>query len=83
MRVGASACGVLAVALLLAPAGWAQSAATTREGASEPAAGTNTCRYADDGECDEPAAGTGACSPHTDTNDCLRQHSCAYAHDGE
>lgn len=45
--------------------------------------GTNTCRYANDGECDEPDAGTGLCAAGSDTEDCDRANSCQFAHDGE
>ena len=49
----------------------------------------NSCRWANDGECDEPIIGTGACEPGTDSNDCraarpflIRDDSCPFAFDG-
>ncbi len=60
-----------------APEGGAQR---TREDSS--ASGSNTCRYAHDGECDEAGSGTGACSVGTDTADCELQNSCQWAKDG-
>lgn len=50
--------------------------------------GADTCRYANDLECDEPDIGTGACLMHTDYSDCryLREgetNSCRWANDGE
>ena len=43
--------------------------------------GANSCRFANDGECDEPDM----CAPGTDTNDCRSSvaNSCEYANDGE
>ncbi|HCR67085.1 MAG TPA: peptidase S1, partial [Oceanicaulis sp.] len=35
-------------------------------------AGDDSCRYANDNECDEPGLGTGACSAGTDRSDCWR-----------
>ena len=34
--------------------------------------GTDTCRWANDGECDDPGIGTGACQQGTDYSDCWR-----------
>ena len=50
--------------------------------------GAETCRYAQDNECDEPIIGTGACPQHTDYSDCryLRygeRDACEFANDGE
>lgn len=51
-------------------------------------AGADTCRWANDNECDEPDIGTGACPLRTDYTDCrpLREgenDSCRWARDGE
>jgi protease YdgD len=54
-----------------------------------PRTGANdTCRWANDMECDEPGIGTGACTANTDVSDCryLRQgesDACRWARDGE
>ncbi len=51
--------------------------------------GDDSCRYANDGECDDPRIGTGACQAGTDYSDCWRiaqgveDDSCRYANDGE
>ncbi|WP_417496992.1 trypsin-like serine peptidase [Maricaulis sp.] len=51
--------------------------------------GTDTCRWANDGECDDPGIGTGACDQGTDYSDCWRiadgveDDSCQWANDGE
>lgn len=60
--------------------------------------GNNTCRWSNDGECDDVNfGGTGACAPATDASDCLAQvdvgagqapaaggnNSCVFANDGE
>lgn len=60
--------------------------------------GDNTCRWNNDGECDDPNFnGTGACDPGTDATDCLSSvsisadanlpvtgnNSCLFANDGE
>jgi protease YdgD len=51
--------------------------------------GNDTCRWANDNECDDPDIGTGACPMGTDYSDCwrLRQgvedDSCQWARDGE
>ena len=51
--------------------------------------GTDTCRWANDGECDDPGIGTGACQQGTDYSDCWRiaqgveDNSCRWANDGE
>ena len=59
--------------------------------------GNNTCRWSNDGECDDVNfGGTGACTPGTDATDCLTQvqqtttlapsganDSCVFANDGE
>jgi protease YdgD len=51
--------------------------------------GVDTCRFANDGECDDPTIGTGACDQGTDYSDCWRiaeaveDDSCEWANDGE
>jgi protease YdgD len=51
--------------------------------------GDDTCRWANDNECDEPGLGTGACRAGTDRSDCIRlmenreDDSCRWALDGE
>jgi len=51
--------------------------------------GIDTCRWANDGECDDPGLGTGACERGTDYSDCWRlaegveDNSCRWANDGE
>lgn len=51
--------------------------------------GTDSCRWANDGECDDPRFyGTGACAPGTDASDCRLiaaggNDSCEWAADGE
>lgn len=51
--------------------------------------GTDTCRWANDGECDDPGIGTGACQQGTDYSDCWRlvegveDNTCRWANDGE
>jgi protease YdgD len=51
--------------------------------------GNDTCRWANDGECDDPDIGTGACTQGTDRSDCarIREHreddSCRWARDHE
>lgn len=51
--------------------------------------GTDTCQWANDGECDDPGIGTGACEQGTDYSDCWRiatsveDNSCRWANDGE
>ena len=61
-----------------------------RQAGKPPRAGGNdTCRWANDNECDEPGVGTGACSAGTDRSDCIRimenreDDSCRWARDGE
>lgn len=54
----------------------------------KPDASQDSCRYANDKECDEPAIGTGACPIYTDFSDCrfIRQgerDACRFARDGE
>jgi protease YdgD len=68
----------------------AASLAHQRPAGKPPRAGGNdSCRWANDNECDEPGIGTGACSPGTDRSDCIRiiEHreddSCRWARDGE
>ncbi|MEO1038440.1 MAG: trypsin-like serine protease [Pseudomonadota bacterium] len=51
--------------------------------------GDDSCRHANDLECDEPGVGTGACDAGTDYSDCWRimtgqeDNSCQWANDGE
>ena len=48
--------------------------------------GVNSCRYANDGECDDGSlGGPQYCTTGTDANDCgaVRSDSCRYAFDGE
>lgn len=57
-------------------------------GGRAPVRGNDTCRWANDNECDDPDIGTGACAMGTDFSDCrhLRQgenDSCRWARDGE
>lgn len=81
MRGRKALCILAVLAALLAPEGRAQSAQGSSSSSSH---GTDSCRYAHDGECDEPAHGTGACATSTDSEDCdVTQNSCTYAHDGE
>lgn len=52
------------------------------------AAGNDSCRWANDRECDEPGIGTGACQPGTDRSDCQyirfgERDACQWARDGE
>jgi len=53
-----------------------------------PAGQGDTCRWANDHECDEPTIGTGACSAGTDFTDCIHvrsgqdDDSCANARNG-
>lgn len=53
-----------------------------------PGPGNDSCRWANDNECDDPDIGTGACTLGTDYSDCraLREgenDSCRWARDGE
>jgi len=50
--------------------------------------GNDSCRWANDNECDEPDIGTGACTMGTDVSDCRAMRagdndSCRWARDGE
>ncbi|MGE3867674.1 MAG: serine protease, partial [Hyphomonadaceae bacterium] len=51
--------------------------------------GNDSCRWANDNECDDPDIGTGACQMGTDYSDCRRlrtgaeDDSCRWARDGE
>jgi len=51
--------------------------------------GNDSCRWANDNECDDPDIGTGACTLGTDYSDCRRirenreDDSCRWARDGE
>ena len=63
--------------------------APPKPGARAPGAGNDSCRWANDNECDDPDIGTGACTQGTDYSDCRRirenreDDSCQYARDGE
>lgn len=60
-----------------------------RPAASSAVQGDDSCRWANDNECDEPGVGTGACTAGTDYSDCWRvmtgveDDSCQWANDGE
>ncbi|MBI1188197.1 MAG: trypsin-like serine protease [Alphaproteobacteria bacterium] len=61
-----------------------QRAALSRK----PERGDDSCRWANDRECDEPDIGTGACALGTDLSDCRAMRagdddSCRWANDGE
>ncbi|MDO1559219.1 trypsin-like serine protease [Brevundimonas sp. 2R-24] len=50
--------------------------------------GDDSCRWANDRECDEPGVGTGACTSGTDASDCRwliggEADACQWARDGE
>lgn len=68
-----------------------QKPAPQRPGDVRPAGytGDDSCRHANDGECDDPGIGTGACPVNTDYSDCFRivsgqeDDSCRWANDGE
>jgi protease YdgD len=69
-----------------APIGAFEKQVRKRTGAPGPS--NDSCRWANDNECDDPDIGTGACSLGTDVSDCraLRQgenDSCRWARDGE
>ena len=53
-----------------------------------PRRGNDSCRWANDNECDHPGIGTGACTDGTDYSDCRaliegENDSCRWARDGE
>lgn len=58
-------------------------------GGKPPQRGNDSCRWANDNECDDPDIGTGACELGTDYSDCRRlregreDNSCRWANDGE
>lgn len=60
-----------------------------KPGSGAAPAGNDTCRWANDGECDDPDIGTGACTQNTDYSDCRRlregreDDSCRWARDRE
>ncbi len=60
-----------------------------RPGPASQVRGDDSCRYANDFECDEPGVGTGACPAGTDYSDCWRimsgveDDSCQWANDNE
>lgn len=61
--------------------------------AGAPALAGDTCRWSNDGDCDDPSvygAVSGLCAPGTDTSDCAAYappaeigNICLFAHDGE
>ena len=65
---------------------FANQTPTSKPGAAPPA-GNDSCRWANDNECDDPDIGTGACTQGTDYSDCrrIRQNreddSCRWARD--
>lgn len=60
-----------------------------RPGPASQVSGDDSCRWANDFECDEPGVGTGACTAGTDYSDCWRimsgveDDSCQWANDNE
>src|SRR5688572_7920355 len=55
---------------------------------ADAAVGNDSCRWANDHECDDPDIGTGACTQGTDYSDCRAMRagdddSCQWARDGE
>lgn len=72
-----------------APASAAPGEAAKQPGRGKPERrGDDSCRWANDNECDDPDIGTGACVMGTDYSDCrhLREgenDSCRWARDGE
>ena len=54
-----------------------RSSGSSGSGSGQNAARANSCKHANDGECDEP----NICARGTDTNDCA--NACKYANDGE
>ncbi|GIK47556.1 MAG: hypothetical protein BroJett013_02530 [Alphaproteobacteria bacterium] len=65
-----------------------KQAAGVKPGAGAPGTGNDSCRWANDNECDEPDVGTGACPMGTDRSDCRAvragdDDSCRWARDGE
>lgn len=60
-----------------------------KPGVAVEAGQNDSCRWANDRECDEPGIGTGACEAGTDYSDCRRimegaeDDSCEWANDGE
>jgi protease YdgD len=63
--------------------------APAKPGARPGVTGNDSCRWANDNECDDPDIGTGACAMGTDYSDCRRlrtgaeDDSCQWARDGE
>jgi len=77
----AAAAAALLAALLALPA-----APAVAQG--KPSGASDSCRWANDLQCDEPGIGTGACAPRTDASDCRAlaaggDDSCRWARDGE
>jgi len=71
-----------------APAIAGKQTGRNKPGGAGPA-GNDSCRWANDGECDDPDIGTGACTQGTDYSDCRRiregreDDSCRWARDRE
>jgi len=98
-RTVAAAAVALAIFIAPASASDAERHLTTSEidsflhqaRAGKPSAsggGNDTCRWANDRECDHPGIGTGACSDGTDWSDCRflingEDDSCTWANDNE
>jgi protease YdgD len=65
-----------------------KQATPSKPGGAAPV-GNDSCRWANDNECDDPDIGTGACTMGTDYSDCRRlragaeDDSCRWANDGE
>lgn len=66
-----------------------QKPGMTQAPAAQQITGDDSCRWANDNECDDPRYGTGACAEGTDYSDCWRilsgaeDDSCQWANDGE
>lgn len=63
-------------------------AVQSKPGARPTLRGDDSCRWANDRECDEPGIGTGACVAGTDVSDCRyiiqgEADACRWANDGE
>jgi len=66
----------------------AHSAVIASKDAPPKKPGNDSCRWANDGECDEPDIGTGVCGAGADYSDCRHirageDDSCQWARDGE
>jgi len=65
-----------------------KQAGPSKPGAGVGVSGNDSCRWANDNECDDPDIGTGACPLGTDVSDCRAiragdDDSCRWARDGE